>query len=172
MKKIFRLLLLGLLTATVLLPSVVNAEEQTVQEPSSSVYNEIDGIAPMSTPFIEEITLNNGESYELTKQCLIFPPRPGLSGTIVFFKLRSISKEREAFLIQPISTFPLYTDSERFYYESETSGFYLADSTYIPEEIEIHNAGIRITNFSSGPTTYRIGLNIVYRPDEADFELG
>lgn len=67
MKKILRMLLLGFLIVTVLSPNVVTAEEdQTGHVPSSSVYSEIDGIAPMATPFIEEITLDNGESNDLT----------------------------------------------------------------------------------------------------------
>lgn len=173
MKKNLRSLLLGFLTVIVLSPiAVTAAEDQTVQEPSSSVYSENDGIAPLATPFIEEITLDNGESYELTKQCLLFPHTIGISPTIICYKIRSISMEREAFSIKPIATFPLNDGAERFHYETEISGESFCPHSFLPENTEIHDGGIKITNYSSGPTKYRIGLNIVYHPDDIDFELG
>lgn len=171
MKKMLRMLLLGFLTVTVLSPSVVTAEEdQTGQVPSSSVYSEIDGIAPMATPFIEEITLDNGESYELTKKCLVFADTQKI--TIVHYKIRSVSQEKEAFSVQQIVTMPIIDEGERFYYEAETKGSYITDPHYRPTTTEIHDGGIKITNYSSGPTKYRIGLNIVHHPEDTDFELG
>lgn len=173
MKKILRMLLLGFLTVTVLSPSVVTAEEdQTGQVPSSSVYSEIDGIAPMATPFIEEITLDNGESYELTKQCLLFPDAPGMAPTMIYGKIRSVSSERETFSLQAIATFPLTDEREQYYYASEAFVFSFAPFASLPEEVEIHEAGIRITNYSSGPTKYRIGINICNHPDDHEFDLG
>lgn len=173
MKKILRMLLLGFLTVTVLSPSVVTAEEdQTGQVPSSSVYSEIDGIAPMATPFIEEITLDNGESYELTKQCLLFPHSPERAPTTVFVKIRAVSSERESFSLQPIATFPLTDETERFHYASEAFVSSFAPYSSLPKEVEIHEAGVRITNYSSGSTIYRVGLNIGNHPDDFNFELG
>lgn len=173
MKKILRVLLLGFLTVTVLSPSVVTAEEdQTGQVPSSSVYSEIDGIAPMATPFIEEITLDNGESYELTKQCLLFPPGPEIVSTFIYGKVRSVSSERESFSLQPVASFPLIDDPEEYYYASEAYVFSFAPYASLPEEVEIHEAGIRITNYSSGPTKYRIGINICNNANDMEFDLG
>lgn len=172
MKKILRMLLLGFLTFTVLSPSVVTAaEDQSVKEPSSSVYSEIDGIAPLATPYIEEITLDNGESYELTKQCLLFPNRYG-NPTIIYGKIRSVSSEREAFSLQPIASFALNDEKEKYHYASEADLFAFNSLASLPEEIETKEAGIRITNYSSGPAKYRIGINICHHPEDMEFDLG
>ena len=173
MKKILRMLLLGFLTVTVLSPSVVTAEEdQTGQVPSSSVYSEIDGIAPLATPGIEEVVLDNNESYEFTRMAL-FPPGETYRPPFLLFKIKTISGEKEAFSVQLIDRAP---NSE----SRPTYTTFIADSVfeeysgilYYPENSEIHELGYRITNYSAGPVAYRFGINIGHGTyDNLPFEL-
>ena len=173
MKKLFSLFLLGFLTVAALSPSIVTAaEDQSVQESSSSVFSNIDGIAPLATPDIEEIVLRNGESYNFIRKTLFFPEWPPMP-PFTLFKIKTISGEREAFSVQFIDNAPNSESRPR-------ATKYISDSTYEEyesvwygsEETEVHEIGYRITNFSSGPVAYRFGLNITHgNHDELPFEL-
>ncbi|WP_137664911.1 hypothetical protein [Enterococcus hulanensis] len=175
MKKIFRLLLLGFLSVTILSPSFVNAtEDQAVQEPKSSIYSEIDSVAPMATPLIQEITLENGESYEFSRKCILFPESFSVGSFAGNFKIRSLSNRPETFSYQAITTVPGINPTIFYCNTSyEENGFGSYNPTYYPESIEEHDFGIRITNYSAGPTAYRFGLSFGYSedPDYGDFEL-
>lgn len=172
MKKIFRLLLLGFLTVTVLSPSIVTAEDQIFKDTSSSLYSEVDDIVPMTTPDFEEVVLRNGESYDFIRKTIFFPKWPPLP-PFTLFKIKTISGEREAFSVQFIDRAP---DSESRPRDIK----YIADSVYEEyesvwygsEETEVHELGYRITNFSAGPVAYRFGMNIAHGShNELPFEL-
>lgn len=173
MKKILRMLLLGFLTVTVLSPSVVTAEEdQTGQVPSSSVYSEIDGIAPMATPDIEEIVLRNGESYDFIRKTLFFPGSAALT-TFTLFKIKTISGEKEAFSVKFLDRAPNSENRPRATTYLASSNFEEYESVrYRPEVPEIHEIGYTITNYSAGPVAYRFGINIAHGNHiELPFEL-
>lgn len=168
MKKIFRLLMLGLLTISVFMPNVVDAaEDQTGQEPRSSVYSEIDGIAPMATPFVEEVTLDHGESYSIIRDMIFTPDNDyGLGKPWYLMKVAPLSGEKEAFRIDYLNDIPNSSlhGSDYFYTDQFSYMLYVFD--YVPDKVDIRYFGYRITNYSAGPVTYRVGLNITYGSDE------
>ena len=173
MKKILRLLLLGLLTVTAFSPSVVTAaENQAVQEASSSVYSEIEEIAPLATPFIGEVTLNHGESYDLTRN-IIFSSASYLGVPAILWKIATINGETEAFSILGLSNVPGITFRIPEYHYSNSYEYMLALNVYVPEKPEIRYFGYRLTNYSAGPVTFRVGMNVTYgeTAEGLDFDL-
>lgn len=174
MKKILRMLLLGFLTVTVLSPSVVTAEEdQTGQVPSSSVYSEIDGIAPMATPFIHEVTLVHGESYELTRDIIFTPLGSNDLGTpYILWRIATVSGEKETFSVTELSNVPGIDWSYTNYYHSNTYELPSQLRIYKPDETDVRYFGFRLTNYSSGLVTFRLGMNVTYGTlDGLDFDL-
>lgn len=180
MKKIFRLLLLGFLTVTVLSPSIVTAaEDQTVQEPSSSVYSNIDNVDPVSTPYITEITLEHEETFDFSRLMVFFP----VNGTVCrfIFKIRPLINDSEAFMIQRFESinedFRLI-NSPVFYYSKDVVMLTSLGHEYKPNvpygSWEVHPAGVRITNYSPGTVSFKIGINIGYGTTSSalDFDLG
>ncbi|MBX8938815.1 hypothetical protein [Enterococcus gilvus] len=172
MKKIFRSLLLGILTFTVFSPSVAGAEEnQVVQESSRSLYLEIEGVAPMFTADIQEVTLKHGETYDFTKKMLFIltsPPK-------WLFKLKSANGEQEIVSYQVLSNVPgapqpgyYFATAGNGIFEYETQETYIVES---PNITEIYDIGMRITNLSAGPVTWRFGINMGYESDFIDFDL-
>lgn len=171
MKKVFRLLLLGFLTVTVLSPSIVTAaEDQNVQELSSSVYSKVDGITPLATPFIDEVTLEHGESYDLKRNIILSRELDFPHGLI---KIETASGVKEAFSISTISSLPGYSPVSEPIYYFDTHYYYRGwPTTHFTEKPEVFYWGRRITNYSAGSVTFKVGMNVVYGPDyDLDFDL-
>ena len=175
MKKIFRLLLLGFLTVTALSPSIVTAaEDQAVQEPKSSVYTQIDEIAPLATPFIHEVTLDHGESYTILRDMIFTPDNEwGIGAPWYLIKVATLTGDKETFCLEFLNNIPNsgLAGAKEYYHDNHfTYKLYVYD--YTPEEIDIRYFGYKITNYSAGPVTYRIGLNITYGSDDGlEFDL-
>lgn len=151
MKKIVRLLFLGLLSISVLSPTAVKAvEDQSVAEDSSSVYSQNMGISPLATPYKTQVTLDNGESYEFTKKYAYFaddyhPP---------YTQIIAESPEDEISLIEISlvgSTDPQYTIQNLRNNTFNIIDLYLPNTPgnyYFPE------VNYKITNYSPGRVTY------------------
>lgn len=164
MKKIFRLLFLGFLTAVALSPSVVSAaEDQTVQESSSSVYSEIDKIAPLVED-TEIITLRNGESYDFTRLSMIFPKQVTAFSWVITpknnglysFNLLSTYQNGEFGDLRPLFG-PLF---ERDRGVSSTNRFSYPD----PEDSRYSEItfGLRIKNYEAAPITFELKMDIYH----------
>ena len=152
MKKIFRLLLLGFLSVAVLSPSVVIAEEQTVQEPSSSVYSEIDGIAPMGVPDSETVTIGNGEYCTGGRFILIEPV-----DKIASYQ-RYTSFHNDDLVLEPRGDEKFLVD---FSTRDVVSDGECGNSLTSPKVILY---GYRLRNYEAGPVTFKVSLEFNVTP--------
>nr|DAZ20697.1 MAG TPA: hypothetical protein [Caudoviricetes sp.] len=165
MKKIFRLLLLGFLSVAVLSPSVVIAEEQTVQEPSSSVYSEIDGIAPMGVPDSETVTIGNGEYYDFVRKTIVFP-RYCTGGRFILIEpvdkiasyQRYTSFHNDDLVLEPRGDEKFLVD---FSTRDVVSDGECGNSLTSPKVILY---GYRLRNYEAGPVTFKVSLEFNVTP--------
>lgn len=153
MKKIVSLLFLGLLSICVLSPNYVNAtDNQGVPESSSSLHSS--GISPLSTPFITQVTLKNGESFEITQK----------------YAYRGIEYG------SPAAQIVVDTTEDEYYYmemnvvgsndpnlnikrlEDYKHGFCTMYLPNTPDTLYFPEVKYKLTNYSSGEVTYNVEI--------------
>lgn len=155
MKKIVSLLFLGLLSISILSPSVVKAaEDQNITESSSSFYSQSVGISPLATPYTTQITLENGESFEITKK-YAFILYDGQSARTDF---SVTTKNPESYYISasiPYVDEP-YNCRENFTYNDRNFvDFELPGERYVPI---MHDVTYKVTNYSPGTVIYYLTI--------------
>ncbi|MDT2600307.1 hypothetical protein P7D85_11015 [Enterococcus hulanensis] len=153
MKKIFRLLLLGLLTLVFMLPNIAIASEN---------------VKPDIVPDTEIITLKNGEFYDFTRESVVFakettvykvdiyPQDPGLYSYQILSTIALVNGE---YLIGDLRP----TGSQNFSLGSSPGiivsrnfpGERISAGSWIPMEF-----GIRIKNYEAAPATFKLVIDI------------
>lgn len=161
MKKIFRLLLLGLLTVSVLSPSVVNSTEvQSDQEISPTIKKVIDGVGPLST-YQNTITLSNGESFELSRKFIFYThTNPNAYPNYAFY-VNTIDAHSETFSLEVSVPECESIEPDKIFIFSNNHGLHNR-WLYQPEIPEIYDVLFKITNYSSDQVTYYISISLTY----------
>lgn len=174
MKKIFRLLLLGLFNIFLLPPSIVNAAE--IQNDTFNTYTKLEEIAPRAAPRVEEVTLENGESYDFVSKVVLYD-RYNLSKIFkssfqIFCKpvLDKAYVKNETFRVERITNIPdgilgplnLEDQSDSYIWSGSYDNVYETSYDNNLESTGIYDYGFRVTNYSAGPTTYCFTLNYIY----------
>ena len=157
MKKIFNFSLLGILFVNVMSPISVSAAESQPepQVAKSSIQSEI---SPLATPYKTEVTLDNGESFKISRKFgyVVYDGQSARTS----FRVISNDYEMKHMKISVLGSDDPWYNQESFSYDS---GFQLPQITMaLPRELgvpQLHDVNFELTNYSPGKVTFDIEID-------------
>lgn len=165
----------ALLALLFIFPSCVNASDfDSSKNNTINLSNELTNIDTLATPYITEFTLDHGEFFDLTRKVVFHKDTIDLP--CLFIQAKPSNGLREAFSISSVSNLnedrELRASTPNFSFGMLlSSGFRVIYRPVSPNEFEIYDYGIRVTNYSAGAVTFKAGVNVSYDGQTPYFDL-